>query len=45
MLINFTLFPFFTILLPLYVKDVIQYPVTYFEVLDSCFGLGILAGS
>jgi DHA3 family macrolide efflux protein-like MFS transporter len=45
MLINFALFPFFTILLPLYVKDVIQYPVTYIGLLDSCFGLGILAGS
>ena len=45
MLVNFALFPFFTILLPLYVKDVIQYPVTYIGLLDSCFGLGILAGS
>ncbi|PTR21745.1 MFS transporter [Pseudomonas sp. GV085] len=45
MLINFSLFPFFTILIPLYVKDVIQYPVTYIGLLDSCFGLGILAGS
>ena len=45
MLINFALFPFFTILLPLYVKDVIHYPVTYIGLLDSCFGLGILAGS
>ena len=45
MLINFALFPFFTILIPLYVKDVIQYPVTYIGLLDSCFGLGILAGS
>jgi MFS family permease len=45
MLINFALFPFFTILIPLYVKNVIQYPVTYIGLLDSCFGLGILAGS
>lgn len=45
MLINFALFPFFTILIPLYVKDVIQYPVTYIGLLDACFGLGILAGS
>ena len=45
MLINFALFPFFTILLPLFVKDVIHYPVTYIGLLDSCFGLGILAGS
>lgn len=45
MLVNFALFPFFTILIPLYVKDVIQYPVTYIGLLDSCFGLGILAGS
>ncbi|RKS20277.1 MFS transporter [Pseudomonas sp. WPR_5_2] len=45
MLINFALFPFFTILIPLYVKDVIQYPVTYIGLLDSCFGLGILVGS
>ena len=45
MMINFALFPFFTILLPLYVKDVIQFPVTYIGLLDSCFGLGILAGS
>ncbi|TPG81815.1 MFS transporter [Pseudomonas arsenicoxydans] len=45
MLINFALFPFFTILIPLYVKDVVQYPVTYIGLLDSCFGLGILAGS
>lgn len=45
MLINFALFPFFTILIPLYVKDVIGYPVTYIGLLDSCFGLGILAGS
>lgn len=45
MIINFALFPFFTILIPLYVKDVIQYPVTYIGLLDSCFGLGILAGS
>jgi len=45
MLINFALFPFFTILIPLYVKNVVQYPVTYIGVLDSCFGLGILAGS
>lgn len=45
MLVNFALFPFFTILLPLYVKTVIQYPVTYLGLLDACFGLGILAGS
>ncbi|UVL83855.1 MFS transporter [Pseudomonas sp. B21-028] len=45
MLINFALFPFFTILIPLYVKDVIQYSVTYIGLLDSCFGLGILLGS
>lgn len=45
MLVNFALFPFFTILIPLYVKDVIQYPVTYIGLLDSSFGLGILAGS
>lgn len=45
MLINFALYPFFTILIPLYVKDVIQYPVTYIGLLDSCFGLGILMGS
>ncbi|WP_256590807.1 MULTISPECIES: MFS transporter [unclassified Pseudomonas] len=45
MLINLALFPFFTILIPLYVKDVIQYPVTYIGLLDSCFGLGILVGS
>lgn len=45
MLINFALFPFFTILIPLYVKDAIQFPVTYIGLLDSCFGLGILAGS
>ncbi len=45
MLINFALFPFFTILIPLYVKEVIQYPVTYIGLLDSCFGLGILVGS
>lgn len=45
MLINFALFPFFTILLPLYVKDVIGYPITYIGLLDSSFGLGILAGS
>ncbi|MHC8314825.1 MFS transporter [Pseudomonas sp. LB3P31] len=45
MLINFALFPFFTILLPLYVKDVIQYPVTYTGLLDASFGLGILMGS
>lgn len=45
MLINFALFPFFTILIPLYVKEIIHYPVTYIGLLDSCFGLGILAGS
>lgn len=45
MLINFALYPFFTILLPLYVKDVVQFPVTYVGLLDSCFGLGILLGS
>ncbi|WP_237151293.1 MFS transporter [Pseudomonas sp. ADAK18] len=45
MLVNFALFPFFTILLPLYVKNVLQYPVTYLGLLDSSFGLGILAGS
>ncbi|EJN19240.1 Major Facilitator Superfamily transporter [Pseudomonas sp. GM78] len=45
MLINFALFPFFTILIPLYVKNVIQLPVTYIGLLDSCFGIGILAGS
>ena len=45
MLINFALFPFFTILLPLYVKDVVGYPITYIGLLDSSFGLGILAGS
>lgn len=45
MLINFALFPFFSILLPLYVKDVIQFPVTYIGLLDACFGLGVLAGS
>ncbi len=45
MLVNFALFPFFTILLPLYVKSVIHYPVTYIGLLDASFGLGILAGS
>ena len=45
MLINFALFPFFTILLPLYVKTVIHFPITYLGLLDACFGLGILAGS
>lgn len=45
MIINFALFPFFTILLPLYVKDVRHLPVTYIGLLDSCFGLGILLGS
>ncbi|WP_341481194.1 MFS transporter [Pseudomonas lurida] len=45
MLVNFALFPFFTILLPLYVKTIIHYPVTYLGLLDACFGLGILAGS
>ncbi|XAZ50294.1 MFS transporter [Pseudomonas simiae] len=45
MLVNFALFPFFTILLPLYVKTVIHYPITYLGLLDACFGLGILAGS
>ncbi|MBT2371664.1 MFS transporter [Pseudomonas fluorescens] len=45
MLVNFALFPFFTILLPLYVKNVLQYPITYLGLLDSSFGLGILAGS
>ncbi|WP_085600520.1 MULTISPECIES: MFS transporter [unclassified Pseudomonas] len=45
MMINFALFPFFTILIPLYVKNVMHYPVTYIGLLDSCFGLGILAGS
>lgn len=45
MLVNFALFPFFTILLPLYVKTVIEYPVTYIGLLDSSFGLGILLGS
>ncbi|MGY2139869.1 MFS transporter [Pseudomonas reactans] len=45
MLVNFALFPFFTILLPLYVKTVIQFPITYLGLLDACFGLGILAGS
>ncbi|WP_350600138.1 hypothetical protein [Pseudomonas sp. 65/3-MNA-CIBAN-0223] len=45
MLINFALYPFFTLLIPLYVKDVIQYPVTYIGLLDASFGLGILLGS
>ncbi|WP_277964368.1 MFS transporter [Pseudomonas sp. RIT-To-2] len=45
MLINFALFPFFTILLPLYVKEVVHGPVTYIGLLDSSFGLGILVGS
>ena len=45
MLVNFALFPFFTILLPLYVKTVIHFPITYLGLLDACFGLGILAGS
>lgn len=45
MLINFSLFPFFTILIPLYVRDIINYPVTYIGIVDSCFGLGILVCS
>ena len=45
MLINFALFPFFTILIPMYVKEVIQYPITYIGLFDASFGLGILVGS
>jgi MFS family permease len=45
MIVNFALFPFFTILIPLYVKGVVHYPVAYIGLLDSCFGLGILVGS
>lgn len=45
MLINFALFPFFTILIPLYIKETRNLPVFYVGFLDSCFGLGILLGS
>ncbi|MFL1528347.1 MFS transporter [Pseudomonas sp. O230] len=45
MIVNFALFPFFAILVPLYVKDILSLPVWYVGLLDSAFGLGILVGS
>jgi MFS family permease len=45
MIINFSLFPFFTILLPVFVKSHLGFEPWFIGVLDSCFGLGILFGS
>lgn len=44
MLVNFALFPFFTILIPLYVKDVIQYPVTYIGLFGFLLRTGHFGG-
>lgn len=43
--VNFALYPFFSILVPLFVKSVLLMPAWYVGVLDASFGLGILFGS
>lgn len=45
MAVNFSLYPFFAILVPLYVTALLKLPVWYIGLLDSFFGLGILLGS
>lgn len=45
MIINFSLFPFFTILLPIFVKVDLKMDPWFVGVLDTCFGFGILLGS
>jgi MFS family permease len=45
MVLNFALAPFFTALLPAYVKQVIGYPAWFVGVLDAAFGVGLLVGS
>jgi MFS family permease len=45
MAVNFALYPFFSILLPLFVKTELGLPAWYIGVLDTSFGVGILLGS
>ncbi|TDR78382.1 MFS transporter [Paludibacterium purpuratum] len=45
MVVNFALYPFFSILVPLFVKNSLSMPAWYVGVLDASFGLGILFGS
>lgn len=45
MIINFCLFPFFTILIPVLVKDTLKLDAWYIGLLDGSFSIGILLGS
>lgn len=45
MLINICLFPFFTILIPVLVKETLQLDAWYIGLLDGSFSIGIMLGS
>lgn len=42
---NFAFAPFFAVLVPFYVKDVMHFPAWYAGLVDACFGVGVLLGS
>ena len=44
-LFNFAFVPFFGVMVPFYVKDVMHFPAWYAGLVDACFGVGVLLGS
>ena len=45
MMINFALYPFFLILVPVLVKEYLHFPAWFIGVMDISFGIGILVAS
>lgn len=43
--VNFTMFPFFTIVIPFWINQVLQLPASYLGMFEGAFGIGLIAGS
>lgn len=44
-MINFTMFPFFSVTIPYWISNVLKLPATFLGAFEVSFGLGLIAGS
>lgn len=44
-IINFNMYPFFSIIIPYWINQVLKLPASYLGIFEGAFGLGLIAGS
>lgn len=44
-IVNFNMYPFFSIIIPYWINQVLELPVSYLGLFEGAFGLGLISGS